>query len=254
MKVTFLGTGTSQGIPIIACRCAVCSSADPRDKRLRTSVLIETENTNIVIDTGPDFRQQMLREKVEKVDAILFTHGHKDHTAGFDDIRGFNWKTKEAMDVYANEEVEVVLKRDFHYAFADHKYPGVPNLNLHIIQNEAFRIGDLDVKPIEVLHYKLPVFGYRIGDFSYITDANYISESEKEKLKGSKVLVLNALRKTDHISHFTLDQAVALAQEIGAEQTYLIHMSHQMGFHKEVDAELPQGVNLAYDGLQVLIE
>ena len=251
MKVTFLGTGTSQGIPIITCTCPVCSSTDPRDNRLRTSVLIETEHTNIVIDTGPDFRQQMLRENVQKVDAILFTHGHKDHTAGFDDIRGFNWKTKEAMEVYANEEVEIVLKRDFHYAFAEHKYPGVPNLNLNVIQNQNFLIGDLAVTPIEVLHYKLPVFGYRIGDFSYITDANYINDSEKEKLKGSKVLVLNALRKTEHISHFTLDQAVALAQEIGAEQTYLIHMSHQMGLHAEVDQELPEGINLAQDGLVV---
>ncbi|MDA8886884.1 MBL fold metallo-hydrolase [Bacteroidia bacterium] len=254
MKVTFLGTGTSQGVPIIACDCEVCKSDDPRDKRLRSSVLIETEHTNIVIDTGPDFRQQMLREKVQKVDAIVFTHGHKDHTAGFDDIRGFNWKTKTEMDVYANEEVEVVLKRDFYYAFAENKYPGVPNLYLHVIHNEKFMIRDLEVQPIEVLHYKLPVFGYRIGDFSYITDANYISEEEKIKLRGSKVLVLNALRKTDHISHFTLDQAVALAQEIDADQTYIIHMSHQMGFHEEVDSELPSGINLAYDELQVLVE
>ena len=253
MKVTFLGTGTSQGVPIITCTCVVCSSTDPRDNRLRTSVLIETERTNIVIDTGPDFRQQMLRENVHKVDAILFTHGHKDHTAGFDDIRGFNWKTKEAMEVYANEEVEIVLKRDFHYAFAEHKYPGVPNLNLNVIQNKNFMIRDIPITPIEVLHYKLPVFGYRIGDFSYITDANFISESEKKKLKGSKVLVLNALRKSEHISHFTLDQAVAIASEIGAEQTYLIHMSHQMGLHVEVDSELPEGINLAYDGLAVTL-
>ena len=253
MKVTFLGTGTSQGVPIITCTCVVCSSTDPRDNRLRTSVLIETEHTNIVIDTGPDFRQQMLRENVHKVDAILFTHGHKDHTAGFDDIRGFNWKTKEAMEVYSNEEVEIVLKRDFHYAFAEHKYPGVPNLNLNVIQNKNFMIRDIPITPIEVLHYKLPVFGYRIGDFSYITDANFISESEKKKLKGSKVLVLNALRKSEHISHFTLDQAVAIASEIGAEQTYLIHMSHQMGLHAEVDSELPEGINLAYDGLAVTL-
>ena len=251
MKVTFLGTGTSQGVPIITCTCVVCSSTDPRDNRLRTSVLIETEHTNIVLDTGPDFRQQMLRENVQKVDAIVFTHGHKDHTAGFDDIRGFNWKTKEAMEVYANEEVEIVLKRDFHYAFAEHKYPGVPNLNLNVIQNKNFMIRDVAITPIEVLHYKLPVFGYRIGNFSYITDANFISDSEKEKLKGSKVLVLNALRKSEHISHFTLDQAVAIAREIGAEQTYLIHMSHQMGLHVEVDSELPEGINLAYDGLAV---
>jgi phosphoribosyl 1,2-cyclic phosphate phosphodiesterase len=254
MKVTFLGTGTSQGVPIIACQCEVCSSLDPRDKRLRSSILIETENTNIVIDTGPDFRQQMLRENVQKVDAILFTHGHKDHTAGFDDIRGFNWKSKEAMDVYANEDVEKVLKNDFHYAFAENKYPGVPNLNLHVIRNGNFKINDLDVMPIEVMHYKLPVFGYRIGDFSYITDANFISDTEKEKLKGTRILVLNALRKTEHISHFSLDQAVALAQEIDAEETYLIHMSHQMGFHDEVQKELPAGIFLAYDELQVVVE
>ncbi|PCJ67740.1 MAG: MBL fold metallo-hydrolase [Bacteroidetes bacterium] len=254
MKITFLGTGTSQGVPIIACTCEVCQSDDLRDKRLRTSVLIETENTNIVIDTGPDFRQQMLREKVTKVDAILFTHGHKDHTAGFDDIRGFNWKTKGKMDVYANEEVEAVLKRDFHYAFAENKYPGVPDLSLHIIENKPFLINDLEINPVEVLHYKLPVFGYRIGDFSYITDANFISEEEKAKIRGSKILVLNALRKSEHISHFTLDQAVALAQELDAEQTYIIHMSHQMGFHAEVDKELPHGINLAYDELQVYLD
>ena len=157
------------------------------------------------------------------------------------------------MEVYSNEEVEIVLKRDFHYAFAEHKYPGVPNLNLNVIQNKNFMIRDIPITPIEVLHYKLPVFGYRIGDFSYITDANFISESEKEKLKGSKVLVLNALRKSEHISHFTLDQAVAIAREIGAEQTYLIHMSHQMGLHAEVDSELPEGINLAYDGLAVTL-
>lgn len=254
MKVTFLGTGTSQGVPIIACSCEVCSSTDPRDKRLRSSILIETTHTNIVIDTGPDFRQQMLREHVQKVDAILFTHGHKDHTAGFDDIRGFNWKTKEAMEVYANEEVEQVLKRDFHYAFAENKYPGVPNLNLHVIHNDKFMINDIELVPIEVLHYKMPVFGYRIGDFSYITDANFINDTEKEKLYGTKVLVLNALRKTEHISHFSLDEAIALAQEIDAEETYLIHMSHQMGLHEEVQRELPTGIYLAYDELQVLVE
>jgi len=249
MKITFLGTGTSQGVPIIACECAVCQSADSKDKRLRTSVIVETENTNFIIDTGPDFRYQMLREGVKKLDAVVFTHEHKDHMAGFDDIRGFNWKTQMPMEVYATPNVEIALKRDFHYAFAEKRYPGVPSLNLHILDNNPFEVGDLVLTPIEVLHYKLPVFGYRVGDFSYITDVNFIAEEEKEKLKGSKVLVLSALRQSEHISHYSLEQAIEVAQEIGAEQTYFIHMSHQKGLHEEVDAQLPEGMNLSYDGL-----
>lgn len=254
VKITFLGTGTSQGVPIIACQCAVCQSSNLKDKRLRSSVLVETEHTNVVIDTGPDFRQQMLRIGLRKLDAVLFTHGHKDHTAGFDDIRGFNFIQQQAMDVFADELVELTLKRDFFYAFGEHKYPGVPELNLNIFRNKAFKIHDLDVLPIQVMHYKLPVFGFRIGDFTYITDANFITEEEKEKIKGSKILVLNALRKTEHISHFSLPQAVELAQELGAKQTYFTHLSHQMGFHNEVDAALPSGINIAYDGLVVSLE
>ncbi|MDA8930235.1 MBL fold metallo-hydrolase [Bacteroidia bacterium] len=251
MRITFLGTGTSQGVPIIACQCDICQSADSRDKRLRSSIFIETKNTNIVIDTGPDFRYQMLREGITKLDAVVFTHEHKDHTAGFDDIRGFNWKTKMPMEVYATPDVKVLLKRDFHYAFAQNKYPGVPNLNLHILDNEPFMVNDVQLTPIEVLHYKLPVFGYRIGDFSYVTDVNYISPTEKEKLKGSKVLVLSALRQSEHISHYSLAQAIAVAQEIGAEQTYFTHMSHQMGLHEEVNAQLPAGMQLAHDRLVI---
>jgi phosphoribosyl 1,2-cyclic phosphate phosphodiesterase len=251
MKVTFLGTGTSQGVPIIACECEVCISADTKDKRLRSSVLVETENINFIIDTGPDFRYQMLREGVKKLDAVVFTHEHKDHIAGFDDIRGFNWKTKMPMEVYASPDVEIALKRDFHYAFAEKRYPGVPSLNLHVLDNAPFSIGDLELTPIEVLHYKLPVFGYRVGDFSYVTDVNFISEEEKHKLKGSKVLVLSALRQSDHISHYSLEQAIEVAREIGAEQTYFTHMSHQIGLHSEVDAQLPAGMNLAYDRLVV---
>lgn len=254
MKVTFLGTGTSQGIPIIGCKCKVCSSADPKDKRLRASVLVETEDVNLVIDTGPDFRQQMLRAKCRKLDAVLFTHGHKDHTAGFDDIRAFNYIQQKAMDVYADERVEEVLKRDFYYCFEDFKYPGVPDLNLHIFNNAAFNVQGLPIMPIELLHYKLPVFGFRIGDFTYITDANSISETEKEKIRGSKVLVLNALRKSQHISHFNLEEAVALARELGVQKTYLTHMSHQMGLHEEVNHELPSYVELAYDALEVVID
>lgn len=249
MRITFLGTGTSQGIPIIACQCDVCLSVNSKDKRLRTSVFIETENTNFIIDTGPDFRYQMLREGVQRLDAVVFTHEHKDHIAGFDDIRGFNWKTQLPMEVYATPNVELALKRDYHYAFAEKRYPGVPSLNLHILENKPFMVGDLILTPIEVLHYKLPVFGYRIGDFSYITDVNFISEVEKKKLVGSKVLVLSALRQSEHISHYSLQQAIDVAKEVGAEQTYFIHMSHQMGLHAEVDAQLPEGMNLAYDRL-----
>ncbi len=251
MKVTFLGTGTSQGVPIIACQCKVCTSSNDKDKRLRSSVLIEVSGVNLVIDTGPDFRQQMLRAKTRKMDAVLFTHGHKDHTAGFDDIRAFNYVQQRAMDVYGDKFVEVVLKRDFYYAFEENKYPGVPDLNLHIIDNNPFTINGVEIIPIQVLHYKLPVLGFRIGDFTYITDANYIPEEEKEKIKGSKVLVLNALRKTDHISHFTLDQAIALGQELEVEQVYFTHISHQMGLHDEVETELPRGMNLAYDQLEI---
>lgn len=251
MKITFLGTGTSQGVPIIACNCIVCQSTDSNDKRLRCSVLIEAENTTFVIDTGPDFRYQMLREGTMKLDAVVFTHEHKDHIAGFDDIRGFNWKSKKPMEVYATPNVEIALKRDFHYAFGEKRYPGVPSLNLHILENKPFTVGDLDVMPIEVMHYKLPVFGYRVGDFSYVTDVNFISNEEKQKLKGSKVLVISALKQSEHISHYSLDQAISVAKEVGAEQTYFTHMSHQMGLHSEVDAQLPKGMNLAYDRLVV---
>ena len=254
MKVSFLGTGTSQGVPIIACNCAVCQSNDPRDKRLRSSVLVEKNGFQIVIDTGPDFRQQMLREKVEKLDAVVFTHEHKDHLAGFDDIRGFNWREKKPMEVYGNMNVEFALKRDFHYAFGESKYPGVPKLNLHVIDKEPFKIGPLEIRPIEVMHYKLPVLGFRIEDFTYITDANFIGDSEKEKIKGSRILVLNALKKSEHISHFSLNEAIDLAKELDVEKTYFTHISHQMGFHSEVSKDLPVDIELAYDELQIFID
>lgn len=254
MKVSFLGTGTSQGVPIIACNCAVCQSNDPRDKRLRSSVLVEKNGFQIVIDTGPDFRQQMLREKVEKLDAVVFTHEHKDHIAGFDDIRGFNWREKKPMEVYGNMNVEFALKRDFHYAFGESKYPGVPKLNLHVIDKEPFKIGPLEIRPIEVMHYKLPVLGFRIEDFTYITDANFISDSEKEKIKGSRILVLNALKKSEHISHFSLNEAIDLAKELDVDKTYFTHISHQMGFHSEVSKDLPVDIELAYDELQIFID
>lgn len=250
MKVTFLGTGTSQGVPLIACSCAVCLSANSRDKRLRTSILIQSEGTHVVIDSGPDFRQQMLRSGIQHLDALVFTHGHKDHIAGMDDIRGFNFRMKKAVDVYCTESVEQQLHREFAYIFAETRYPGIPEIQLHRIHNDVFfAVRNLRIQPIEVLHYKLPVLGFRINDFVYITDANYISPDEIEKIKGCKVMVLNALRKEKHVSHFTLDEALRIIDEIKPESAYLTHLSHQMGLHDEVERELPKGVFLAYDGL-----
>jgi phosphoribosyl 1,2-cyclic phosphate phosphodiesterase len=251
LKITFLGTGTSQGVPLIGCRCAVCTSVNLFDKRLRSSIHLETAETSVVIDTGPDFRQQMLKANITRLDAVVFTHGHKDHTAGFDDIRAFNYIQNRHMDVYCDQRVEEVLRKDFDYVFADLKYPGVPKANLHRLNGQAFTVGNMQLLPIDLLHYNLPVYGFRVGDFTYVTDANYISDTEKDKIKGSKVLVLNALRRESHVSHFTLDEAIALAQELGAEQTYFTHISHQLGLHDEVNKELPKGISLAYDGLEI---
>lgn len=251
MIVTFLGTGTSQGIPLIGCKCAICQSTDLKDKRLRSSVFIEIEGVNIIIDTGPDFRQQMLREQIEQLDAVVFTHSHKDHTAGFDDIRAFNYIQQKAMDVFANSEVEVALRRDFHYIFDEFKYPGVPDIVLHSIDNQPFEFKGIRIIPILVQHYKMPVFGFRINDFTYITDANAIGKSEIDKIRGTKFLVLNALRKEKHISHFNLEEAIALSKEIGAEQTYFTHISHQLGLHNNVNSELPRGIQIAFDGLKI---
>ncbi len=251
MTVTFLGTGTSQGVPVIACPCEVCQSANPKDNRLRSSVLIEDKGKVFVIDTGPDFRFQMLREKVKQLDAVLFTHEHKDHVAGLDDIRAFNYILKKKIDVYATARVQLALKREFPYVFEDLKYPGVPEINLFEIGSAPFTICSTTFIPIEVYHHKLPVLGFRVGDFTYITDANSIADSEKEKIKGSKVLVLNALRREKHVSHYTLDQAVALAKELGAEKTYFTHISHQLGKYEQVEKELPDLVSLAFDGLKL---
>jgi len=251
MKITFLGTGTSQGIPLIACTCSVCQSMDSKDKRLRTSVLIEEKGKTFVIDTGPDFRQQMLRENVKNLDAVIFTHEHKDHTAGFDDIRAFNFINKKKMEVYASARVQEAIKREFAYIFSDFKYPGIPEINLHLLENKPTIIEGVDVIPIQAMHHKLPIFGFRINDFTYITDANYISDIEKEKIKGSKVLVLNALRRELHISHYTLQQAIELVNELKPEKAYFTHISHQLGLHEDVKKELPPTIELAYDGLQI---
>ncbi|MES2418966.1 MAG: MBL fold metallo-hydrolase [Bacteroidota bacterium] len=249
MKITFLGTGTSQGIPVIGCGCMVCLSADKRDKRLRVSVLVETKDKTIVIDSGPDFRYQMLRAKVKDLDAILYTHEHKDHVAGLDDIRPFNYILKKRIDLYATERVQEALKREFAYIFSTVIYHGLPQVNLHTVTENPFIIGETEITPIEVMHYKLPVMGYRIGDFTYITDAKTITAESLEKIKGSKVLVVNALQKEDHISHFTLAEAMAFAEKAGAECTYFTHMSHNLGLHADVEAHLPSNMRLAYDGL-----
>lgn len=253
MIVTFLGTGTSQGVPVIACGCEVCTSADPRDKRLRSSILIEADDKTVVIDSGPDFRYQMLRAHVQRLDAVVYTHEHKDHVAGMDDIRAFNFKQQEPMNIYADARVQAALMREFPYVFAEFKYPGIPQINIHPIGLDPFDIGSIHFIPIEVLHYKLPVLGFRINDFTYITDAKTVSDEEKEKIKGSKILVINALQKQNHISHFTLDEAINFAREIGAETTYFTHISHRLGKHADIEAELPAGIKLAYDGLQMEI-
>ena len=252
MRITFLGTGTSQGVPVIACRCPVCTSSDLRDNRLRTSLLIEWNDFTCVIDTGPDFRQQMLRARVTRLNAVLFTHEHKDHTAGLDDVRAFNFLQKKPMDVYASPRVQEALKREFAYVFAEKKYPGVPQLNLHNLSHEVpFALAGRTIVPIEARHYRLPVLGFRIGGLAYLTDANSIEEAEKEKLMDAEVLVLNALRREQHISHFNLDEAVELALETRAKRVYFTHISHLMGLHEETTRQLPPHIDLAYDGLVV---
>ena len=252
MKITFLGTGTSQGVPVIACPCPVCHSNDPHDKRLRSSLLIETDTANVVIDSGPDFRQQMLRENVLHLDAIVFTHEHKYHIAGMDDIRAYNFIQKKSMDIYAEPRVQHALKREFSYVFAEYKYPGIPQVTLHTIENNHnFHINGLEFTPIRVYHYRLPIFGFRFGDVTYITDAKYIPAAEMEKIKGTRFLILNALRKKKHLTHFTLEEALEVVRLIRPEKAYFTHISHQMGFHREVQAELPENVFLAYDGLSL---
>ncbi|RNI29075.1 MBL fold metallo-hydrolase [Rufibacter latericius] len=253
MKITFLGSGTSQGVPVIGCECEVCRSLDYRDKRLRVSILVEVDGKSLIIDAGPDFRQQMLRERVKRVDAVLFTHEHKDHTAGLDDIRAFNFMQHIDMPLYADQRVLNQLQQEFSYIFTNKTYPGVPRVELNPIQNEPFQVHGITITPINVLHHRLPVFGFRIGDFTYITDANYISETEKKKIKGSKIVVLNALRKEPHISHFSLSEALAVLEELEPEQAYLTHISHLLGLHRVVEKELPSFAKLAYDGLALTL-
>lgn len=246
---TFLGTGTSQGVPIIGCDCEICTSKDPRDQRLRSAVLVKTASAQVIIDAGPDFRQQCLRAQLQHLDGLVITHEHKDHVAGLDDIRPFNFRSGKDMPVFATESVQQALKREFHYIFQSNPYPGVPRVTLETIKEDPFFIDVDRWWPLPVWHHELPVLGFRVGGFAYITDANRFSDLALERLKGVDVLVLNALRREPHVSHFTFDEAIAWAKRIGARQTYLTHISHQLGTHEQVEIELPNGISLAYDGL-----
>ncbi len=251
MRVTFLGTGTSQGVPVIGCKCAVCQSLDYRDKRLRSSVHLLIGGTSIVIDTGPDFRAQMLREQIDRLDAILFTHAHRDHTAGLDDVRAYNFMQQMDLPVYGTAMTLEQLRGDFAYAFQENPYPGIPRLKLNGIDQAPFQVGGTTVTPLPVMHLRLPVLGFRIGDFSYITDANFIPESTLERLRGTRILVLNALQRESHIAHFNLEEALGIARLVGAPATYFTHISHKLGTHASVQRELPEGISLACDGLQL---
>jgi phosphoribosyl 1,2-cyclic phosphate phosphodiesterase len=253
IKATFLGTGTSQGVPVVACDCHVCNSTDSKDQRLRSAMLLQVNGQNIVIDAGPDFRQQMLKEKVKTLRAILITHEHVDHIFGLDDIRSFNWTQKHPTDIYAEKRVQDSIKRIFDYVFSDSSYPGIPKMELHLIKNEPFVIDQIEFIPIRCYHHKLPVYGFRVGDFSYITDTNFISPEEVDKLKGSRVLVINALRKEKHISHFNLEQALEVIRQVNPAKAFLTHISHGFGKHQEIQSLLPDHVFAAFDGQSISI-
>ena len=251
MQITLLGTGTSQGVPVITCNCHVCRSSNSKDKRLRSSVMVEVDNHTIIIDTGPDFRQQMLRENIQTLDAVLFTHSHKDHTAGLDDIRSFNFKSKKPMEIYCTEYVLSALKMEFSYIFSDFKYPGVPKVNINLFENDSFNVNETKIIPIKALHHKLTVHGFRIKDFVYLTDVSEIPEEEKLKMLDADVIVLDSLRKEPHLSHLCLQQSIDLINELKPKNSYLIHISHLMGLHDEIQLELPSNIFLSYDGLKI---
>lgn len=253
IKVTFLGTGTSTGVPVVACNCLVCKSKDRKDHRLRSSIMIQINDQNLVIDCGPDFRYQMIREKVEDVAAIIFTHGHRDHIAGLDDVRAFNYVLNKTVDIYASEQVIESINKEFPYIFQEKRFFGAPQLDFKVIENYPFQVNGVEIQPVEVLHHKLRVFGFRVKDFTYITDASFIEPHEKLKIMGSRTLVINALRKSKHISHFSLDEAIELIQEINPQKAYITHLSHFMGLHETTQKLLPPNVFLAFDGLKISI-
>tara|TARA_B100000427_G_scaffold127435_1_gene106003 strand:- start:203 stop:970 length:768 start_codon:yes stop_codon:yes gene_type:complete len=254
MKITILGSGTSQGVPVIACECNVCKSENTKDKRLRSSIMIDVDNQKLIIDTGPDFRQQMLREKVQNINAVLFTHHHKDHVAGMDDIRAFNHKWKKDVNVYCNLTTEKALHNEFPYVFSNENYPGIPKVKINNFDNKKFKINETIIIPIQAYHYKLPVFGFRIYNFVYLTDVSFIPAKEKQKMKKADLIILDALRQTKHISHFSLEEAVNILQELKPKRALLTHISHLMGLHDLVDDNLPNNINLAYDGQSLSLD
>lgn len=254
MKLTFLGTGTSQGVPVISCKCHVCCSDDPRDKRLRTSAMLTTDDgSNLLFDIGPDFREQMLREDVCHIEGILVTHAHRDHVAGLDDVRAFNYVQGQRMDVYANDVAIDIMKSDYSYIFTGEHYPGLPEVDLHLVADEPFLVAGHRVVPIKAMHKAMPVLGYRIGDLTYITDANQIDDAELDKVRGSKVMVINALRHEPHFSHYCLEEALQVIAKVNPEQAYLTHLSHDYGRYADCESELPPNVKIAFDGLVVNI-
>lgn len=253
IKIEFLGTGTSQGVPVVACECLVCQSQNPKDNRLRSALYVEVGGLKLVVDAGPDFRQQLLRIHLRRLDAILLTHEHTDHIFGLDDIRAFNWVQGHPTDIYAEKRVHDTVMRVYDYVFAEHLYPGIPQMNLHFIENKPFVIENVTVTPVRGYHHRLPVFGFRIGNMAYLTDMNWLEEEEKAKLEGLDVLIVNALRREKHISHFNVEEALQLIDEMKPRKAYLTHISHLMGLHDEVEPTLPPHVHLAYDGLKLVI-
>ena len=254
MKITLLGTGTSQGVPVVGCQCEVCRSTDPRDNRLRTAAFVEVDGVNLLIDAGPDLRQQLLRENITRVDAVLVTHEHKDHLAGLDDIRPVYFRQKKPMDIYAMPRVLNVIRKDFDYAFKEHPYPGAPSFELHPVRRDKFSVGGVEIQPIQVRHLTLPILGYRVGSFAYITDASFVAESEMARLQGLEVLVVNALHLEKHYSHFNLEQALQFIDIVKPKRAYLTHSSHHIGLYADVAKMLPPNVTLGYDGLQTTID
>ncbi|MBQ9584019.1 MAG: MBL fold metallo-hydrolase [Bacteroidales bacterium] len=250
-KVIFLGTGTSSGIPMLGCSCPVCTSADARDKRLRCSVYVEYEGLRLLVDAGPDFRTQLLRENITHVDAVLLTHHHKDHTGGLDDVRSFNYFEQRPFPVYCEEYVQESLRREYCYAFDEHPYPGAPQFELHTITDKPFTIGSVEIVPVRAMHYKLPILGFRFGKFGYLTDASAITDADIEKFRGVEFFVINAIRYTSHISHFSVPEALQVIDKVGARRSFFTHLSHQLPAHEPFAAALPAGVEPAYDGLRL---